>query len=132
MPESYPVFECNTCSGVFAREEFYQRIAHPMDGFPPDAVARCPAPACKGYLSPIRLGSATELTHDDVSYIVNGVARVVVREGTSDGTYPLDVFGRIQQYHRPVISYLEEQHPEVDPYQAMKWFLPDDLGYSVS
>jgi hypothetical protein len=51
---------------------------------------------------------------------------------TTDASFVLDVCGRVATEAPEVIEYLEAEHPESDPYQALKWFIPDDLGFTTS
>jgi hypothetical protein len=44
----------------------------------------------------------------------------------------MEVYARVANEAPELIEYLRERHPGTDPYQSLKWFLPDDLGFTTS
>jgi hypothetical protein len=73
------------------------------------------------------------MNRDQVTEKVGEIAASVARDSsTTDASFVLDVYGRVVAEAPDVIEYLEAEHPESDPYQALKWFIPDDLGFTTS
>jgi hypothetical protein len=73
------------------------------------------------------------MNRDEVSEIVEAIATRVAREpGMSDATFVVHVYARVRDDAPEVSDYIRDAHPGTDPYQALKWFIPDHLGFSTS
>lgn len=73
-----------------------------------------------------------DINRDQVTKRIEEISRQVAAEGKSnDGTFPLDVYARLQEEAPEVLEYLHETRPGVDEYQALKWYI-HDFGFDVS
>lgn len=73
------------------------------------------------------------MNHDEVTERVGEISRkVAASEGLTDTDFVMQVYARVCAEAPEVIDYLTQERPGSDPYQQLKWFIPDDLGFRIS
>jgi hypothetical protein len=73
------------------------------------------------------------MDHDEVTEIVGRIAtEVAKRDGMTDASFVMHVYGEVQREAPEVVEFLRHVRPLSDPYQSLKWFIPDDLGFTTS
>ena len=73
------------------------------------------------------------MNRDDVTELVEQVSRAVAAEpGMTEAAFPVMVYGRLQEEHPEAVGFIRQESPAgLDVYQALKWYLPDDLGFET-
>lgn len=73
------------------------------------------------------------MNHDEMTEVVAKISRrVAAQPRVTEANFPMFAYAAVRDEAPEVIEYLKQQQPLSDAYQALKWFIPDDLGFRIT